>query len=121
VVDELAAGLATYVNLRPSGSGALWLALDKDGRHVKGQMMEAGLRQLLRRRTAAVGLAGLHPHAWRHGFACAMLNAGAELSAVSSMMGHSSTRVTEMVYARWDVRGVQRQYRAAAAVIQESR
>ena len=120
VVEDLAAGLATYVTMRPAGYDALWLELDKDNRRVKGQMMEPGLRQLLSRRTAVVGLARLHPHTWRHGFAVAMLNAGAEMSSVGAMMGHSSTRVTEAVYAHWQTTGIQRQYRAAAALIQES-
>lgn len=42
-----------------------------------------------------------NPHAWRHAFARDSLRAGADLSQVSQMMGHSSIVVTADYYARW--------------------
>lgn len=74
---------------------------------------------MLERRCAHAGVRYLRPHLWRHGFAMAMLNAGAELSAVGAMLGHSSTKVTKAVYARWLVYGLRRQYEAAALSIKE--
>ncbi len=62
----------------------------------------SGLYQLLKRRATQAGLKGrFNPHAFRHGFARALLKRGASLDTVSKLMGHSSVEVTSRFYARW--------------------
>lgn len=42
-----------------------------------------------------------HPHRFRHTFAASLLLKGVELSHVSILLGHASTKVTERHYAPW--------------------
>lgn len=62
-----------------------------------------GVYSLLNRLAATAGVEGLrfNPHAFRHAFARDTLRAGADLSEVSQMMGHSGLAVTSDYYARW--------------------
>lgn len=99
-----------YLYSRPAYSGPE-LLLSSDGANgVRGPLTTDGLRQVLKRLCKRAGVPYLHPHAWRHGFAMLFLNEGANLSAVSAMMGHSSTSVTQAVYASWQTRGLLREY-----------
>ena len=41
----------------------------------------------------------LHMHLGRHTFAMMALNGGVDVKTTSTMLGHASTTVTEMVYA----------------------
>ena len=77
---------------------------------VRGPLTRDGLRQVLEGLCQRARLPHLHAHLWRHGFAMWTLNAGVELSAVSAMMGHSSTAVTQSVYASWQSRGLLKAY-----------
>lgn len=118
VVEEVVSGLVSYLAMRPAYPGsALWLALDRARVGIGGRLTACGLRQMLMRRCRRAQVRYLHPHSWRHGFAMGVLNAGAEMSSVAAMMGHSSVRVTESVYARWLVDGLRREYASAAARI----
>ena len=40
------------------------------------------------------------PHTFRHFVAMWLLNEGAQLSEVSTLLGHANTRITEQYYAR---------------------
>jgi integrase len=54
------------------------------------------------KRTAhKAGLSGVTPHVMRHSAAVRMAEAGVPMSEISQYMGHTSTRVTERVYARY--------------------
>jgi site-specific recombinase XerD len=102
--------LLGYLYSRPAYTGPE-LLLSADGANgVRGPLTTDGLRQVLKRLCKRAGVPYLHPHAWRHGFAMLFLNEGANLSAVSAMMGHSSTTVTQTVYASWQTRGLLREY-----------
>lgn len=99
-----------YLQLRPAYDGpAVFVANDGHGR-VRGPLSEYGVRSILARRFQAAGLRYRNPHAFRHGFAMLFLNNGMELSAVSSAMGHSSSKVTEDEYAYWLTAGMCREY-----------
>lgn len=50
---------------------------------------------------ARAGLNGVTPHTCRHTAAVHMASAGIPMSQISQFMGHSSTAVTERVYARF--------------------
>lgn len=56
--------------------------------------MDAVLASAARR----AGVPDLRPHALRHSFACHMLAAGADLQAVSKLLGHSSVAITASTY-----------------------
>jgi integrase/recombinase XerD len=42
-----------------------------------------------------------HPHRFRHTFAAELLMAGAPLTSVAQLLGHSSERITEKHYSAW--------------------
>jgi integrase/recombinase XerD len=108
----LCAPLRAYLADRPTQHRGMWLSNDGSG-GVRGLLTAEGVRMMLRRRCVAVGIPYQNPHLFRHGYAMTMLNAGMGLSAVSAAMGHSSTVVTEQVYASWLVDGLTREYSRA--------
>lgn len=105
--------LIEYLYARPAWSGPELLLASDGGRGVRGRLTPWGIRQMLARRCAQAGIPRLNPHALRHGFATTMLNAGASMSAVSNMLGHTSTALTERVYAKWLEDGLLAEYRVA--------
>lgn len=110
--------LARYLYERPPYGGAELLVSNDGSGGIRGPLTQDGLRQLLRRRCESAGVDYLHPHAWRHGFAMWTLNAGVQLSGVSALMGHGDTRITEQVYAHWQIGALQRQYGEALSRMQ---
>ena len=46
-------------------------------------------------------VAGGHPHRFRHTFAAELLMAGASLTNISQLLGHSSEKITEKHYSAW--------------------
>lgn len=108
----LSAPLRDYLAARPAPHRGMWLSNDGNG-GVRGLLTAEGVRGMLRRRCQAVGIPYQNPHLFRHGYAMTMLNAGMGLSAVSAAMGHSSTVVTEQVYASWLIDGLTREYARA--------
>ena len=79
--------LDRYVRARArrpdADSPALWL-----GR--KGRLQETGLAQLVRERSAAAGVTGVHPHLFRHAYAHAMLAAGMQETDLMEVAGWRS-------------------------------
>mgnify|MGYP001483993870 CR=1 FL=1 len=102
--------MLAYLFSRPAYDGPeLFLANDGAG-GLRGPLTTEGVRQMLRRRCKKLGIRVLNPHAFRHGAAMTLLNEGLEMSAVSTVLGHSSVKVTEQFYARWQVEKLQEQY-----------
>lgn len=102
LLDDLASGLMTYLDIRPTWEGPeLWLAFNKARTGIAGALSKTGLRQMLVRRCRRAEIRFLHPHLFRHGFAMEFLNNGAEIKAVSTMLGHTTMRPTERHYAQW--------------------
>jgi integrase/recombinase XerD len=56
----------------------------------------------------------VRPHDFRHALACRMLNKGAQMSQVSSILGHASVAVTSTIYAKYDVKNLRAAYDAFA-------
>lgn len=109
-LPALGSDLLAYLYSRPAYAGPeLFLSNDGAGQ-IRGKFTAEGVRQMLRRRCKKLGMRILNPHAFRHGFAMTVLNAGLEMSAVSTAMGHSSVKVTEQFYAKWQVEKLQEQY-----------
>lgn len=114
-LPALGSDLLAYLYSRPAWSGPeLFLSNDGAG-HVRGVLTAEGVRQMLRRRCKKLGLRHLNPHAFRHGFAMTTLNAGLDMSAISAALGHSSIKVTEQFYAKWQVESLQAQYNAVVS------
>lgn len=92
--------LRRWLEVRSSlrvGSDALFIS------RYGGAFKYSGARWLLCRLAKAAGVEGerFNAHSFRHAFARDSLRAGADLSEVSQMMGHSSIVVTADSYARW--------------------
>ena len=96
----------------PFGNDFLFVANDGHDRS-RGYLTSAGVRMMLLRRFAKAGLPYRNPHAFRHAFAIEFLNAGMEMSAVSTAMGHTSVKTTESEYAYWLISGLKREYNEA--------
>ena len=120
---ELRAVLLEYLMSRPMWHGPeLWLNSDgANGLRQSNPILHAeGVRQMLIRRCRRANVEYRNPHAFRHGFAVEMLNAGADISAISAMMGHSSVKVTEAEYAFWLDHGIRREYEEAYRKMKKS-
>lgn len=68
------------------GADAFWLG-------PKGPLTDSGLRQLIRRRGAAVDIADLHPHRFRHTFAHRWLSKGGTEGGLQTAAGWRSPQM----------------------------
>jgi integrase len=120
MLDDVQAAILAYLTHRPEWPGQqLWLGKNTRTQNGPGGPLGSnGVRLMLERRCRQAGMRQLNAHAWRHGFAMAMLNHGADLSSISNMLGHGSVQITGSIYARWVTGGLKRQYLAAAHSIQ---
>lgn len=61
-----------------------------------------GIHSLLDRLAISAGVSDRHnPHAWRHGWARAALEAKADISDVAHVLGHRQIQTTYQFYGRW--------------------
>ena len=106
--------LLEYLMARPPWSGPeLFLGNDGAG-GVRGAIQAGGIRTMIRRRCQAAGVEYRNPHAFRHGFAMTMLNSGGmEMGVLSKLLGHSSTQITQKIYADWVTESLRREYDVA--------
>lgn len=105
--------LRTYINadrpvrLKGRPSEALF-----PGRAGRGHFTRQAAFALLRRLGRAAGLArDISPHKLRHGFATHLVQGGADLRAIQTMLGHADLRTTE-VYTHIDAEHLRRSYAA---------
>jgi len=91
--------LLAYLYTRPSAAPALLLASRGPLYHAGPRFSPEGVRTMLKSRCRNAGIQQYSAHAFRHGFAMAMRNNGADLSDIAAAMGHTSTQVTQMYYA----------------------
>lgn len=70
---------------------------DEDGNEIPVKSIKTGFNAAV----ADAGLTGVSPHVLRHTAAVHLAVAGAPMSRIAQYLGHSSTAVTERVYARF--------------------
>lgn len=104
------AAIEAWLRHRGGEPGPLLHPVNKAGDVLTGCGMSAQALMLrLKSRSRAAGIAECSPHDLRRSFVSELLDAGADISAVQSLAGHSSVDTT----ARYDRRGERAARRAA--------
>ena len=84
-----------YLTLRPNARASEPLFATRNGAHID----RTTLRQLLARMGNRAGVAGVHPHRFRHTFAINFLRNGGNLLTLKELLGHESLVMVQR-YAR---------------------
>lgn len=106
---ELSKMIANYTELRPCGAGPDGeLFTRTDGR----PMYRKAVYNIVHSALEGVHASRRSPHVLRHSFATDMLNGGADLNAVSSLLGHASLSTTQ-IYTHVTLRDLQHNYQLA--------
>jgi site-specific recombinase XerD len=96
----LAPGGSLFISHGPRGVGhrlnrtSAWRIVTAAAEGLASQLEAEG------RRSEARALVAVTPHSFRHFVAMWLLNEGAQMSEVSTLLGHANTRITEQYYAR---------------------
>ena len=103
-----------YLRLERPAAGGSALFVSLKGRARGTRITPAGLRSLFRYHRLLSGVAGAHPHRFRHTFASDMVRAGISLPALMNLMGHANISTT-MIYVQISLCDVLEQYARAVA------
>ena len=107
--NELRQMISLYRTLRPSGPGPEGEFFTRpDGR----ALYRKGVYNLVHSALSGVSARRRSPHVLRHSFATDMLNGGAELNAVSSLLGHADLATTQ-IYTHVTLSDLQHNYQQA--------
>jgi site-specific recombinase XerD len=111
VTNGAAEAVGVWLGLRGAEPGPLFVGITRHGRldPQRARMTGQAVLAMLRRRAAQAGVAGFSPHDLRRSYAGDMLDAGADLATVQTLMGHASPTTT----ARYDRRPEAARRRAA--------
>jgi integrase len=105
--------LRFYIAARGDAPGHFLCAGRKDGKLLEGQgMTDQAVYARIKRCAKVAGVKALSPHDMRRTFVSDLLDAGADISIVAGMAGHSSVITT----ARYDRRGDEAKKRAAKSL-----
>ena len=121
-VIEKSKSRALYLNAPAITALERWLAVRDEMDHsvntvfysfTTGKALtRSGVEHILNTLARHAGVTARHnPHSFRHAFARDCLQAGADLSQVSQLMGHSRITITADYYARWDDRELKKTHR----------
>lgn len=104
--------LFDWINLRGTSLGALFVSINKGGKIDRSfsKMTPQAVYNLLEKRASEAGVTKFSPHDLRRTFVSDLLEAGADISIVSKMAGHSSVNTS----ARYDRRPEQAKQKAAS-------
>ena len=113
--DELSIELQHYIDVRNAEMGSVVvevgrpLFLGDKGKRIAAHQVYGIVRKYL---TAVTSLKKRSPHVLRHTFATAMLNNGAGLESIKSLLGHESVSTTE-IYTHTTFEQLKRVYKEA--------
>jgi integrase/recombinase XerD len=94
--------LDAWIKVRGEDPGPLFLPIRKGGRHIeKRRMADQAIRDMVLKRAKEAKVQAFSPHDLRRSFISDMLDAGADISTVQQLVGHSSVVTTQ----RYDRRG----------------
>jgi site-specific recombinase XerD len=110
-VDNGAAdALADWLEVRGGAEGPLFLAINKGGRVLDHGIGDQSIYSLLRKRARQAGVRDCSCHDLRRSFISDLLDAGADISTVAKLAGHSQVQTS----ARYDRRGEDSKRKAIA-------
>lgn len=90
-----------WLRVRGSESGPLLLPVNRGGNVQHRRMTDQAVLYVLRKRAKQAGVPSFTPHDCRRSFISHLLDAGADISTVQQLAGHSSVTTTQ----RYDRRG----------------
>jgi len=106
-----ARAVADWLTVRGDMPGALFVAVTKSGRMASQKhMTPKTIYNMLAKRATEAGVKSFSPHDMRRTFVSDLLDAGADITTVSKMAGHSSVTTT----ARYDRRPEEAKRKAAS-------
>jgi len=94
------AAMADWLQVRGTGSGSIFQAINKSGKITHGQLTAQAVYNILSKRGGEAGVAAFSPHDLRRTFVSDLLEAGVDIATVSKMAGHANVQTT----ARYDRR-----------------
>jgi site-specific recombinase XerD len=109
LINGAAGAMADWLDVRGNEPGPLFYPVNKGGHIQPRRMTNQAIYNLLAKRAELAGVKELTPHDLRRTFVSDLLDAGADISTVSKMAGHSSVTTT----GRYDRRGEQAKQKAA--------
>lgn len=119
VIGNAACALSDWLNAlfatiaKSEATGPLFCAIRKGGTILPGvPISTTALDKILRKRSAEAGVSDLDWHDLRRTVASNLLDAGADISTVAGILGHSSVNTT----ARYDRRGERARIRASELI-----
>ena len=95
------AAIEAWLEARGDEPGPLLCPVNKGGRISIRRMTDQAVLKVLRKRAAQAGVSRFSPHDLRRSFISHLLDAGADISTVQRLAGHSSPSTT----SRYDRRG----------------
>jgi site-specific recombinase XerD len=107
------AALGVWLTVRSKEPGPLFWPIDQAGRMTARRMTAQSILEILERRARQARVARFSPHDLRRTFISDLLDAGADLVAVSAPAGHASVTTT----ARYDRRGEETKRRTAELLV----
>lgn len=109
IINGAAKALDEWISIRGSAPGAIFVDL-KYGRLGTQTLSPQAIYDMLARRATEAGIRNFSPHDLRRTFISHLLDAGADISTVSKMAGHSNVKTT----ARYDRRPEEAKRQAAS-------